>query len=316
MSRITAGTWGYEPWAGDAQEDNLSAVLKTLKKGPAYKKLRDLRPKAKDLKDESPVRQILLPWDWVGEVYLVSDALQGVPESLVKHALEFVEGIEEHPAYEEFLASWKEPEEFPAMRERVEADLRQALDFSRDGRVRLTIPPMGRLAKYRQPPLGPRQDLVDKIRYRVRSNSDGIVIALYSGRRSAGAMVAHWKRFPGDLCVSDIGMLSITVTPTPQRILQVYTSGLEEGFRGLGYGRAMYQALMAEGWKQEGRPFFLTPMWCSYGSGTSAMAMRVWDSLARQYPSSGKVIAVTGPVKPGVRTSAGVVANRWLGLHE
>jgi hypothetical protein len=76
--------------------------------------------------------------------------------------------------------------------------------------------------------------------------------------------------------------------PNMLRVFQAFIT--DESKQGLGIGKAMYQALMAE-WFDRNGPFLFMPMQCS-GSGTSSMAKRVWASLGRRYPSSGDVVAV------------------------
>jgi hypothetical protein len=67
------------------------------------------------------------------------------------------------------------------------------------------------------------------------------------------------------------------------RALRVFKAFItDESKQGLGIGRAMYLAVMAEWFKKVG-PFLFMPYNCS-GSGTSDMALRVWASLARDFP--------------------------------
>jgi GNAT superfamily N-acetyltransferase len=65
---------------------------------------------------------------------------------------------------------------------------------------------------------------------------------------------------------------------------------VDQGFRGLGYGKMLYKALIEEAGKQAGpRGAFVGADECAAGS-TSKDAQRVWKSLARYYPSSGNVV--------------------------
>lgn len=161
---------------------------------------------------------------------------------------------------------------------------------------------------------GPNTPLMEtedaKVRYRVKSNSRGIAVAVYYGRKKIGGMNAFTKKYPETekACSDDVWALlerypqventsrdrwvpSDGVPRTNTRALQVYKAFItDESKQGMGIGRAMYLAVMAE-WYNKVGPFLFMPMACS-GSGTSQAALRVWKSLARDFPSSGNVIAV------------------------
>jgi hypothetical protein len=82
----------------------------------------------------------------------------------------------------------------------------------------------------------------------------------------------------------------------------------DDEHKGKGVGRAMYEAMMVEGFAvrqsriggQPG-PMFFIPDECSGAGNTSAEARRVWDSLVRDYPSQGTSIRVDAPPVIGSR---------------
>ena len=162
------------------------------------------------------------------------------------------------------------------------------------------------------PKFGPQTPLGEwdgtKVKYKVKSNSDGILVAVYYGRKKIGWMNAYKELYPerdGKPCADDVQRL---VAQNPQlehpwttydgeertkiKGLHVYKAFItDEQYHGKGIGKAMYEALMREWFKKTG-PFVFIPMYCTIGSGTSPEAKRVWDSLARRFPSSGHAIAV------------------------
>lgn len=183
-------------------------------------------------------------------------------------------------------------------------------DYIADGVVNEKL---DKSANRRAEKFGPSTNLMErdglKVRYRVKSDSGAIGVAVYAGRTNIGGMNAFVKKYPEtDACAKDIWNLlerypqvedtssprwvtSDGVERTNTRALRVYKAFLtDESKHGLGIGRAMYLAVMAE-WFNKVGPFLFMPYACS-GSGTSAAALRVWKSLARDFPSSGNVIAV------------------------
>jgi len=181
--------------------------------------------------------------------------------------------------------------------------------------------------------LGPNTPLMEhgkvKVKYRVKSSGKGVAVTVYYGRGKIGGMNAFVTKYPErDYCGDDVWKLLKKYpqvedtsrgrwTPnggeerTNTRGLQVYKAFLtDESKQGLGIGRAMYLAMMAE-WFDKVGPFLFMPMVCGLGtSGTSAAAFRVWKSLARDFPSSGNVIAVLRrPRLP----SPSKVAHRFMG---
>lgn len=172
-----------------------------------------------------------------------------------------------------------------------------------------------------QPKLGPNTPLIDlpeaKVKYRMRADSRGVAMSVYYGRQNIGGMNAFLFPYPErEECGADVWKLlnqypQVEDTSRPRwkpsdgeertniRALAVYKAFItDESKQGLGIGKAMYQAVMAE-WFDRVGPFLFLPMKCRGGSGTSKAAERVWASLARMYPSSGEVIAVLRrPVLP------------------
>ena len=154
------------------------------------------------------------------------------------------------------------------------------------------------------PPFGPNTPLMNmpdvKVKYRVKSNTQSILVGVYYGRKKIAAMSANVSYYPerDDKCGPDVLKLA---EKYPQvrgkstlRGLKVFKAFIFEESkdkRGLGIGKAMYEAVMAD-WFDHNGPFLFMPMACAKGSGTSPDARRVWASLAKKYPSSGEVIAV------------------------
>jgi DNA topoisomerase IB len=178
--------------------------------------------------------------------------------------------------------------------------------FMKDGTVPEKLDKTSRLGP--NTPLMERPDA--KVKYRVKTTSDGIYVAVYYGRTKIGGMNAFVKKYPEqDSCGSDVWKLleqhpqvedtsrerwvpNDGVPRTNTRALQVYKAFItDETKHGMGIGKAMYAAMMGEWFKKVG-PFLFMPMSCGGASGTSPDAKRVWDSLARRFPSSGDVVAV------------------------
>lgn len=181
--------------------------------------------------------------------------------------------------------------------------------FLKDG----TVPDRLDKTAERQPPLGPNTPLMEesgaKVKYRIRTSRDGIAVVVYYGRTKIGGMNAFVERYPEQgACGPDVWNLLHKYPQvedqsrdrwkpegeeerTNTRALAVYKAFITDETKwGLGIGKAMYTALMAE-WFDRTGPFLFMPMACS-GSGTSQMAHRVWASLAKRFPSSGEVVAV------------------------
>jgi orotate phosphoribosyltransferase len=151
----------------------------------------------------------------------------------------------------------------------------------------------------------------NKVTYAVKTSSNGILVTVYYGRKRIGGMNAFVQGYPEtqERCSKDVWALlekypeveKDTGRPrwvthdgeerTNTRALKVFKAFIDDKTKhGLGIGKLMYQAVMAE-WFAKVGPFLFMPMDCD-GSGTSQEAKRVWQSLARTYPSSGDVIAV------------------------
>lgn len=136
---------------------------------------------------------------------------------------------------------------------------------------------------------GPSEQLTEAVRYRVKANPKGIVVAAYVGRQKVGHVVAFWS-LSAKACAKDVEQLREKY-PDVDSVLVVDKAYLDEPMQGKGVGRAMYEAMMGEGYKRKGA-FLFVPTECWIGSGTSPQAKRVWISLGRKYPSSGRVVAV------------------------
>jgi tRNA nucleotidyltransferase/poly(A) polymerase len=160
---------------------------------------------------------------------------------------------------------------------------------------------------------GARSPLMDaankKVTYRIKADTSGILVALYAGSRRVGAMDAYpFSNVYNAKCAKDIWRLLeqypiLENTTSPRwvdregrshpriEMLSVNRSDVAEDFRGLGVGKAMYLAIAAE-WFDRNGPFLFMADECSSVGSTSAPARAVWDSLAKVYPSSGRVLAI------------------------
>ncbi len=148
-----------------------------------------------------------------------------------------------------------------------------------------------------------------KVRYRAKVSGDEVLVRAYYGRKRVGWMSAIPKSYPENndtLCDDDVRAL---VDQHPHLVVRewqrsdgtvwrqiptlvVYKAFIEDdAYHGKGIGKGMYEAVMRE-WYKKGGPFVFIPYYCTIGSGTSSMAKRVWDSLARRFPSVGHAVAV------------------------
>jgi len=205
---------------------------------------------------------------------------------------------------------------------------RPALPRGEAGEVEIHRMLVDRVASRYAQRFGPNTPLMEhegnKVKYRVKSDSDAILAGVYYGRARIGGLHASVMRYPErETCGRDVLKLlakypQVEDTSRPRwvasdgeertntRALQVYKAFItDESKQGLGIGKAMYLAVMVEWFKKVG-PFLFMPYECSGGSGTSTAAGRVWKSLARDFPSSGNVIAVLrAPTLPGgLKTAA------------
>jgi predicted GNAT family acetyltransferase len=115
------------------------------------------------------------------------------------------------------------------------------------------------------------------------------------------------QRGRGRSCVTDLRALGAE-GKYPNVLAVSHAFITDDAHKGKGVGRAMYQAMMAEGFAvRESRiggqpgPMFFIPDECSGVGNTSAEARRVWDSLVRDYPSQGTSIRVDAPPVIGSR---------------
>jgi len=97
-------------------------------------------------------------------------------------------------------------------------------------------------------------------------------------------------------CKSDIQALAESHSTTSTirgdvRILTLNESDLSESFRGVGLGLQMYTEFLRIFWDKVKKPFIFIPDACEVGR-TSQDARRVWNSLARNKPSSNLCIAI------------------------
>ena len=160
---------------------------------------------------------------------------------------------------------------------------------------------------------GPRLPLgVGTLTYRVkRDTNDNLLLAVYSGPTRIAHMDAYWeysmrgaedrqedveKRGRGLACAKDLRALG--AEGKYPNLLAVHHAFLDDAsWKGKGVGRAMYEALFREAFSVRERriggakgPLFAMPHACTTAGNTSDDALRVWQSLAKRYPSSGVVV--------------------------
>lgn len=170
-------------------------------------------------------------------------------------------------------------------------------------------------AYYDNPKFGPNIPLMVRpdatVKYRVKSNRDGVILAVYYGKQSIGGLSALVTSYPEQKsCPQDVLALLEKYPQvedrsrarwqpyadqeawTNTRALTVQKAFItDDSKQGMGIGKAMYQAVMAE-WFDKVGPFLFMPHQCGGAGSTSQAAKRVWESLKKIYPSSGNVLAV------------------------
>ena len=160
---------------------------------------------------------------------------------------------------------------------------------------------------------GPRLPLgVGTLAYRVkRDTNDNLLLAVYNGPTRIAHIDGYWeysmrgaedrqeeveKRGRGLACANDLRALG--AEGKYPNLLAVHHAFLDDmNWKGKGVGRAMYEAIFREAFAVRERriggakgPLFAMPHACTSVGNTSGDALRVWQSLAKRYPSSGVVV--------------------------
>ena len=108
-------------------------------------------------------------------------------------------------------------------------------------------------------------------------------------------------------CIDDMDRIMVGGAPAPPApIFEVMSSRIERLLRGRGYGKLLYQGLIAALLERHPKGFYLIPNSCGSAS-TSPEAERVWANLRRELPSHGEVVFVPPGwrPRPSVRPPAG-----------
>ena len=175
---------------------------------------------------------------------------------------------------------------------------------------------------------GPKTPLFGPYTYRVKQNVNGdTLIAVYHGSKRIAHIDAFWAYSMRTIeeheeeearrgtrrrlvCATDLRALGAEGR-YPNVLAVGHAFMDDDAYKGKGIGRAMYEAMMVEGFAvrqtriggQPG-PMFFIPDECKGSGNTSADAKRVWASLARDYPSQGTSIRVDAPPVIGSRARA------------
>jgi GNAT superfamily N-acetyltransferase len=177
----------------------------------------------------------------------------------------------------------------------------------------------------------PPKPLIPGYQYRVkRDRLDDMRVAVFYGSKQVANIDAYWQSMQGveerdeknrherpqePPCAPDLR--SLGAKGTHPNVFAVANAFIYDSVhKGKGIGRAMYQAMMIEGFavrenRIEGKPgpMFFVPDVCSGTGNTSPYARRVWASLAREYPSAGMSIRVDASPVIGSRPAAAPVTN-------
>lgn len=144
--------------------------------------------------------------------------------------------------------------------------------------------------------------LASSVRFEVSTTSTSVFVQVFDGDQVIGlaraygdeitmSEVVHTYHCSDDLI--DISYEYPEVMDGEQiRLLEVNSVSLEKDYHGMGIGKQIYNHIIA-GWKKQTRmPFVIIPEKCSVSGSTSKMALRVWKSLKREYPSSGYCVVI------------------------
>jgi len=127
---------------------------------------------------------------------------------------------------------------------------------------------------------------------RVSWRQDGSVVTVRMSVGDEVVGIIHARKDSGGLkkCQADIDALKARGYSSDE-FWFVDNVEIKEPHRGTGLGKQLYRTTFDAILQRQGRSI-MGPHSCWLGSGTSRAARRVWDSLVKEYPSSGSVIVL------------------------
>lgn len=138
------------------------------------------------------------------------------------------------------------------------------------------------------------RDLIERLeKLNATWSGKAIEVELSMGKsRAAGTLImSPVSRDKYNKCQGDIDALR-GKGHDADLIFYVETVRIDEKHRGKGFGKQMYLLAMQTIAKKHGNAYVI-PGSCHTRGSTTADAERVWASLRKRYPSSGKVIHVS-----------------------
>ena len=140
-----------------------------------------------------------------------------------------------------------------------------------------------------------KPELMPGFKYEFKSSSQVSNLAMFHKSKRVGHVNAIWWSHAGSCSGNESEIRQQYPQLTKSPVLIVHNAWIDvPELRGQGLGKAMYQTFIMEVYKKFG-PFIFTNDACHVVGSTSSDAMRVWNSLKKQYPHSGDVLAILKP---------------------